>query len=95
VEKPWFDPNTGHLLLNEYIVGMDSYQEVMEDEILTDDELVKQTERVVSLLQELEATLSLEAKPIATEALCELAVLNALNVKRLQVTTAIPREIQP
>jgi hypothetical protein len=48
---------------------------------------------VVSLLQQLEAVLSPEAKAIATDALCELAVLNALQGKRLQATSGLPKEI--
>jgi hypothetical protein len=46
---------------------------------------------VTSLLQQLEETLSPEAKAIATEALGELAVLNALQVKRLQAASMLPQ----
>jgi hypothetical protein len=41
-------------------------------------------------LRQLEDVLSPEAKALATEALSELAVLSALQVKRLQATLAIP-----
>jgi flagellin-specific chaperone FliS len=91
MDKPWFDQQTGTLLLDEYVVEMDSYRRIVEDETISDDELVEQTQRVTSLLQQLEETLSPEAKAIATEALGELAVLNALQVKRLQAASRIPR----
>jgi flagellin-specific chaperone FliS len=93
VDKPWFDQEQGILLFHEYLAGLDSYRRIMEDEIITDAELAEQTRRVVSLLQQLEAVLSPEAKAIATDALCELAVLNALQGKRLQATSGLPKEI--
>jgi hypothetical protein len=91
MDKPWFDQDTGTLLLDEYVLEMDSYQRIVEDELITDAELVEQTQRVASLLQRLEEVLSPEAKALATEALCELAVLNALQVKRLQAASVIPQ----
>jgi flagellin-specific chaperone FliS len=91
MEKPWFDPQTGTLMLDEYVVEMDSYRRIVEDEAITDDELVEQTQRVTSLLQQLEESLSPEAKAIATEALGELTVLNALQVKRLQAAAVLPK----
>jgi flagellin-specific chaperone FliS len=90
MEKPWFDQESGTLMLDEYVVEMDSYRRIVEDERITDDELLEQTQRVTSLLQQLEETLSPEAKAIATEALGELTVLNALQVKRLQAASMLP-----
>jgi hypothetical protein len=89
-DRPWFDKETGTLLLDEYVVEMDSYRRIVEDAVITDDELVEQTRRVASLLRQLEEALSPEAKAIATEALGELAVLNALQVKRLQAASMLP-----
>ena len=90
-EKPWFDQETGTLLLDEYVAELDSYRRIVEDETITDDELDEQIQRVTSLLRQLEETLSPEAKAIATEALGELAVLNALQVKRLQAASMLPQ----
>jgi hypothetical protein len=90
MDKPWFDQETGTLMLDEYVVEMDSYRRIVEDETITDEELVEQTQRVASLLRQLEEMLSPEAKAIATEALGELAVLNALQVKRLQAASMLP-----
>jgi hypothetical protein len=91
MDKPWFDQETGTLLLDEYVLEMDSYRRIVEDETITDEELLEQTQRVASLLRQLEEALSPEAKAIATEALGELAVLNALQVKRLQAASMLPQ----
>jgi predicted ribosome quality control (RQC) complex YloA/Tae2 family protein len=91
MDKPWFDQETGTLLLDEYVVEMDSYRRIVEDETITDAELEEQTQRVTSLLQRLEEALSPEDKALATEALGELAVLNALQVKRLQAASMLPQ----
>lgn len=81
-DKPWFDPETGFLLLDEYVAEMPSFQKIMEDGVVTDGELVQQALRVTALLKELETVLSPAAKAVATEALCELAVLHALQQSR-------------
>jgi hypothetical protein len=91
MDKPWFDQDTGALMLDEYVLERDSYRRIVEDELITDAELVEQTQRVAWLLRRLEEALSPEAKALATEALCELAVLNALQVKRLQAASVIPQ----
>lgn len=91
MDRPWFDEQTGTLLLDDYAVEMDSYRRIAEDESITDAELLDQTQRVISLLQQLEEELSPEAKALTTEALSELAVLSALQVKRLQAALAIPQ----
>ena len=90
-DKPWFDPKTGTLLLDEYVAELDSYRRIVEDGTITDDELAEQTQRVTSLLQQLEGSLSPEVKAIATVALGELTVLNALQVKRLQAASMLPQ----
>jgi hypothetical protein len=91
MDRPWFDRETGTLMLDEYVVEMDSYRRIVEDAVITDAELVEQTQRVTSLLRQLEETLSPEANAIATEALGEMAVLNALQVKRLQAASVLPQ----
>jgi hypothetical protein len=91
IDRPWFDQHTGTLLLDEYVLERDSYRRIVEDELITDAELVEQTQRVASLLHRLEEALSPEAQALATEVLCELAVLNALQVKRLQAASVIPQ----
>ena len=89
-EKPWFDQETEVLLIDEYVVEMDSYKKIVEDGKITDTELHEQTLRVVTLLRQLEDALSPEAKALATEAFGEMAVLNALQALRLQAASAMP-----
>jgi hypothetical protein len=90
MDRPWFDQETDVLLIDEYIVEMDSYKRIVEDGKLTDTELLEQTLRVTTLLRELEEALSPEAKALTTEALGEMAVLNALQALRLQASSALP-----
>jgi hypothetical protein len=91
MDRPWFDEQTGALLLDDYAVEMDSYRRIVEDDTITDADLLDQTQRVMLLLRQLEDVLSPEAKALATEALSELAVLSALQVKRLQAASVIPQ----
>jgi hypothetical protein len=51
MDRPWFDQDSGTVLLDEYLLDMDSYQRIVEDGTITDDELVEQTQRVASLLR--------------------------------------------
>ena len=73
MDRPWFDQETDVLLIDEYIVEMDSYKRIVEDGKITDTELLEQTLRVVTLLRQLEEALSPEAKALATEAFGEMA----------------------
>jgi hypothetical protein len=90
MDRPWFDQETEALLIDEYIVEMDSYRRIVEDGVITDAEFVEQTLRVASILRRLEDALSPEAKALATEAFGEMAVLNALQALRLQASSALP-----
>jgi hypothetical protein len=78
MKRPWFDPQTNMLLIDEHVTTMPSFQKAMADSVVTNDELEAQAMRTVELLKRLEALLSPEAQEVATEALCELGVLFAL-----------------
>lgn len=78
MNRPWFDPETGLLLLDAYVAELPSYRKILTDGMVTDAEVVEQGRRVVELLARLEGMLSAEAQALATEALCELAALHAL-----------------
>lgn len=80
--KPWFDPATGVLLLDQYVAERPSFAAVMADGQVTDEEVAEQAERVVGLLRQLEDLLPEPTRPVATDALCELAVLYALERQR-------------
>ena len=78
MNRPWFDPETGALLLDEYVAEMPSFQKVIEDQVVTEREVTQQAERVVECLKNLEDSLPETTRSSATDALCELAVLYAL-----------------
>lgn len=81
MEKPWFDAETGILLLDEYVAQSPSFIKIMEDGIVTPGEIMEQSQRVVALLKELEGKLDPATKDLATQVLCELSVLYTVNRK--------------
>ncbi len=81
MDKPWFDPGTNSLRLEEYVSELDSYKKIVSDEVVTGAELEEQTQRVIKLMQHLEELLTPEAKAVATDMLCELAVLYVLQAR--------------
>lgn len=83
MNRPWFDPSSGFLLFDQYVMERPSFHSITDDSVITAEEIAEQTERVVVLLKDLESRLEPETKEAATEALCELAVLNVLHLKRL------------
>ena len=88
MDRPWFDQETDVLLIDEYIVEMDSFKRIVQDGKITGIELLEQTLRVVTLLRELEDALTPEAKALATETFSEMAVLNALQALRMEAASA-------
>jgi ferritin-like protein len=82
VAKPWFDADTGVLKLDEYVAEMPSYQKIMADQVVTDEEVESHVQQVTGLLQRLDQSLPDDLKELATDALCKLAVLYALQRRR-------------
>ena len=82
MNRPWFDHETGTLLLDEYVAVMPSFQRIMADGVVTPAEVHEQAERTIERLKQLESLLSPEARIVATDALCELAVLHALHLRQ-------------
>jgi ferritin-like protein len=76
--RPWFDTDTGVLKLDEYVAEMPSYRKIMEDKVVSEEELEGHARLVTGLLQRLDHSLPDELKDLVTDALCELAVLYAL-----------------
>jgi len=81
MDKPWFDAETGILLLDEYVVESPSFIKIMEDGIVTPGEVMEQSMRVVELLRDLESRLDPATKELATQVLGELSVLYTVNRK--------------
>jgi hypothetical protein len=84
MSKPWFDPDTGILLLDEYVAEMPSFRSIVEDKLITNEEITTHAQRTVSLFRQLEEALTPETHALATDALCELAVLYALERKQME-----------
>lgn len=80
MDKPWFDEN-GILLLDEYLIQMPSFKKIMEDGIVSPNEVMEQSHRVVELMKELESRLEPSTRELATRVLCELSVLYAISRK--------------
>ncbi|MGR9116336.1 MAG: hypothetical protein ACU85E_11265 [Gammaproteobacteria bacterium] len=82
MNRPWFDPETGVLILDEYVSQMPSFKKIMADNLITDTELAEHAANVTDKLKQLDAALPPDIKELATDALCELAVL--YTIMRLQ-----------
>ena len=57
---------------------MDSFKKIMEDGVVTDDEIVQQANNVAALLHRIEDTCTPEQAALVKEALSEISVLYAV-----------------
>ncbi len=81
----FFDQQTGLLNLDEQVLLRPSFQKIMEDQIVTDEEVETQSQLVISLLKELEASLSPADLERVNNTLVEMGVLYAISqIKQLQ-----------
>lgn len=72
--ESFFD-EAGNLNINDLILQQPMYVKIMEDGVVTEEELSEQKERVSSLLKQLEKNSSSEQIKIVRELLAELSVL--------------------
>lgn len=80
-----FFNNDGILNLDETVMEMASFKKIMEDGIVTDEELMQQADQVVALLHRIEDTCTAEQSALVKEMLSELSVLYAVyHYKELQ-----------
>lgn len=77
-----FDAETGYLLLDEVVESKDSFKKIMEDGIITDEEMEDQVNRVIDRLKTMEEILSDKEKTLVLDAISELAVLYEMNARR-------------
>ena len=73
-----FFDESGTLNIDDLILQQPSFQKIMEDGIVTDEELAEQRERVIALLKKLEQTLSPDQIDQVRELLTEISVLVAI-----------------
>lgn len=81
----FFDQQTGILNLDEQVQIRPSFQKIMEDQKVTDEEVEEQSLLVISLLKELKASLSLADLEKVNNTLVEMSVLYAISqIKQFQ-----------
>lgn len=73
--KKLFDEETGYLIIDELAMKRDSYQKVLEDNVVTEEELKEQADLVIDYLKKLDQKLDDEEKELVTDLICEMAVL--------------------
>ena len=69
----------GFLNVEDLIINSPSFQKMMEDNAITEEELQAQSDLVISLLTQLESTCSEEQKELLRRLLAELCVLVGVN----------------
>ena len=69
----------GFLNVEDLIMNSPSFQEIMEDNTITEEEIQTQSDLVISLLTQLESTCSEEQKELLRRLLAELCVLVGVN----------------
>lgn len=72
-----FFDETGTLNLDELVLNQPSFQQIMEDGVVTETELTEQGQRVTNLLKQMEQTLSPNQIDQVRELLAEISVLVA------------------
>ena len=69
----------GFLNVEDLIMNSPSFQKIMEDNTITEEEIQTQSDLVISLLTQLEATCSEEQKELLRRLLAEVCVLVGVN----------------
>ena len=80
MQNIFFD-SEGSLNINELIVNHPSYIKILEDNVVTDDELKSQSDIVLELFRKIESVCNDEQKILIKEMLIETNVLNAIYKK--------------
>ena len=80
----------GFLNVEDLIMNSPSFQKIMEDNTITEEEIQTQSDLVISLLTQLESTCSEEQKELLRKLLAELCVLVGVNgVRYLRTLVSI------
>ena len=74
-----FFDESGALNIDDLILQQPSFKKIMEDGVVTDEELAEQKERVIALLKKLEQNSTPEQIDQVRELLAEISVLVAIN----------------
>ena len=73
-----FFDESGALNIDDLILQQPSFKKIMEDGVVTDEELAEQKERVIALLKKLEQNSTPEQIDQVRELLAEISVLVAV-----------------
>ena len=76
--KEVFFNEDGSLKINETIMSQPSFVKIMEDGVVTVDELEEQSQRVLSIFRKIEDSFNQEQKMLVQELIVESNVLNAI-----------------
>lgn len=68
----------GSLRINEYIMSQPSFIKIMEDGMISEEEIEEQSKRVISLFHKVEDTFTEEQKLIVRDLIIESNTLNAI-----------------
>lgn len=80
MQNIFFD-SEGSLNINELIANHPSYIKILEDNVVTDEELKSQSDIVLELFKKIESVCNDEQKMLIKELLIETNVLNAIYKK--------------
>lgn len=76
--KQYFFNEDGSLRINETIMSQPSFQKIMEDGVVTEQEVEDQSQKVVNLFHRVENELTNDQKELVRDLLVESHVLNAI-----------------
>lgn len=77
----------GNLNIEDIVVNQPSFKRIIEDGIITEEEIEEQSQRVVTKIKEIEAIATTEVKEKMRELLAEMSVLVAIsNLKDVTTT---------
>ena len=77
--KNIFFDNDGSLIINEAIINHPSYKKILEDSVVTEDELKEQIDVVLSLFKKIEEECNDVQKELIKELLIESNILNTIS----------------
>lgn len=69
----------GNLNIEDIVVNQPSFKRIIEDGIITEEEIEEQSQRVVTKIKEIEAIATPEVKEKMRELLAEMSVLAAIS----------------
>ena len=76
--KEVFFNEDGSLKINETIMNQPTYRKIIEDGVVTNEELIEQSNLVMTLFRKIEDTFNKEQKQLVQDLIVEISVLNSI-----------------